>query len=141
MGFQIRILDEQFGKTKLSIFELDHPTETLTVRELITRRVEEEVARVNSTFADPKRIEPQHRMFLAGITGTSPEALLNGNSKSARRKPIDPRPAVKTALKAFEAGRYYILFNDQQVEHLEHQIKLTSKSQAVFLRLTPLVGG
>lgn len=141
MGFQIRILDEQFGKTKLSIFDLQHPSETLTVRELITRRVEEEVARVNFQANDPDRIKSEHRMFLAGLTGRSPEALLNGDSQRTRRKPIDPVPAVATALKAFIAGRYYILFNDQQVEHLDDFVKLTPDSEAVFLRLTPLVGG
>lgn len=141
MGYQIRILDEQFGKTKLSIFDLDYPTETISVRNLITRRVEEEVARVNSMKKDPDRIKAEHRMFLAGLTKHSPEALLNADSRPKRSKLINPASAVAVALKAFKAGRYYILFNDQQVEHLDDIVTLTPESEAVFLRLTPLVGG
>jgi len=141
MGYQIRILDEQFGKTKLSIFKLDYPTEMISVRDLITHRVEEEVARVNSMKKNPSRIKAEHRMFLAGLTKQSPEALLNADSRPTRSKLINPVSAVAVALKAFEAGRYYILFNDQQVEHLDDIVTLTSESEAVFLRLTPLIGG
>ena len=139
MGISIQIIDEQFGKTKTPIFEIDFPTERITVRDLITRRVEEEVALVNAqNFKQKKTL--QERMFLAGITNRAPETLLNQDTPK-RRKEIDPISAVKTALKAFKAGRYFLLINDQQIEDMDKTIELTPKTEAVFLRLTPLVGG
>lgn len=141
MGINIRITDEVFGKTKLSIFELNYPSEMVTIREVITRRVEEEVARVNHRKKDPVRIKAEHRMFLAGLTKTSPEILLNPKPKDRRGKPIHAPTAIRTALEAFRLGRYFILYNDKQYENLDDQITLTPDSEVVFLQLTPLIGG
>lgn len=139
MGINVRITDEIFGKSKLSIFELSYPSEKVTIREIITRRVEEEVARVNYKKQDPDRIKAEHRMFLAGLTKISPEVLLNADIK--RKKPVNSVSAVKTALQAFEAGRFFVFFNDNQYETLEAKVTLTPNSEIIFLRLTPLMGG
>lgn len=139
MGISIQIIDEYFGKSKTPVFEINFPAETVTVRELITRRVEEEVAQVNAQkFKKKKNL--QERMFLAGITNRAPETLLNAD-KPKRHKMIDPVQAVDTAVKAFMAGRYFLLINDKQIEDIDKAIELTPETQAVFLRLTPLVGG
>ena len=79
-------------------------------------------------------------MFLAGITNRAPETLLNADTPK-RHKMIDPVAAVNTALKAFEAERYFVLINDTQIETLNEVIVITPETEAVFLRLTPLVGG
>lgn len=141
MGISIRITDEHFGKSKLSIFELEYPSEDVTIREIITRRVEEEVSRVTQMQRNPDIIKTEHRMFLAGLTKLSPELLLNQDSIAKRRTPIDVAAAVNTAHKAFEAGNYFVLFDDIQYENLDEKIKLTSNSEVIFLRLTPLQGG
>jgi len=139
MGISIQIVDEYFGKSKTPVFEINFPTETITIRDLITRRVEEEVAQVNAQrFKQKKSL--QERMFLAGITNRAPETLLNAD-KPKRHKMIDPVAAVRTALKAFEASRYFLLINDQQIEEIDKVVDLTPQTEAVFLRLTPLVGG
>ncbi|NNC37918.1 MAG: hypothetical protein EX271_09035 [Acidimicrobiales bacterium] len=141
MGVSVRIVDEHFGKSKLSIFDLQYPSDTVTMRELITRRVEEEVAQVNHMKRNPDRIKAEHRMFLAGLTRRSPEVLLNPDAGGKKGKPVDAAAAVKTALKAFDAGSFFVLFNDKQYENLDDQIVLTPNSEVVFLRLTPLIGG
>jgi len=139
VGVSIQIIDEFFGKSKTPVFEISFPSETVTVRDLITRRVEDEVAQINAQkFVQKKSL--QERMFLAGITNRAPETLLNAD-KPKRHRMIDPVEAVKTALKAFSTGRYFLLINDQQIEDLDKTIKITPKTEAVFLRLTPLVGG
>jgi len=115
------------------------PTTICQQHDLITRRVEDEVAQINAQkFVQKKSL--QERMFLAGITNRAPETLLNAD-KPKRHRMIDPVEAVKTALKAFSTGRYFLLINDQQIEDLDKTIKITPKTEAVFLRLTPLVGG
>jgi len=142
MGISVRIIDEQFGKAKTPIFDILYPQDSLTVRDFITRRVEEEVAHVNSMKRDPDRIEAEHRMFLAGLTKMSPEVLLNGSLKKRRGKsPIDVKKAVNTALKAFKKGEYFLLYDNKQVEDLDTTLLLKPDSEAVFLRLTPLIGG
>ena len=57
--------------------------------------------------------------------------------------PVRPsgRQAVNTALKSFVKGEYFLLYNDKQVEDLNDTILLKPDSEAVFLRLTPLIGG
>lgn len=141
MGINVRIVDEHFGKSKLSIFNLQYPSETATIREIITRRVEEEVARVTHMKQNPQHIKVEHRMFLAGLTKLSPEVLLNKDSVAKRGKSIDVPQAVKTALRAFETRKYFVLFNDVQYEKLDQEITLTPDSEVTFLRLTPLQGG
>lgn len=139
MGISIQIVDEYFGKSKTPVFEISFPTETITIRNLIIRRVEDEVAQVNAQkFVQKKSL--QERMFLAGITNRAPETLLNADTPK-RHKMIDPVAAVNTALKAFEAERYFVLINDTQIETLNEVIVITPETEAVFLRLTPLVGG
>lgn len=141
MGVMVHVVDEHFGKSKLSIFDLQYPSEITTIREIITRRVEEEVAHVSHMKENPQHIKAEHRMFLAGLTKQSPEVLLNQNSAKKRRKPIDVFSAVNTALKAFNNKKYFVLFNDVQYENLDDEITLTPNSEVIFLRLTPLQGG
>lgn len=139
MGVSIQIIDECFGKSKTPVFEISFPAETITIRDLITRRVEDEVAQVNAQKSSHKK-SMQERMFLAGITNRAPETLLNADEPK-RHKRIDPVAAVQTALKAFKAGRYFLLINDEQIEEIDKAIVLTPQTEAIFLRLTPLVGG
>lgn len=141
MGINIRITDEHFGKSKLSIFEIEYPSEDVTIREIITRRVEEEVARVTHAQQNTNHIKAEHRMFLAGLTKLSPEVLLNQVSMTKQRKLIDVASAVKTAFEAFNAGKYFVLVNDFQYENLNDKVKLTPNTEVIFLRLTPLQGG
>jgi hypothetical protein len=102
MGISVRIIDEQFGKTKTPILDILYPQESITVRDFITRRVEEEVAQINSNNRSEKMIRAEHRMFLAGLTKMSPEVLLNDSvKKRSGKKPIDARQAVRPS------GRQY----------------------------------
>lgn len=141
MGISVRIIDEQFGKAKTPIFDILYPTESLTVRDFITRRVEKEVAHVNSMKRDPERISAEHRMFLAGLTKMSPEILLNGKSKNPARKFVDVHRAVDLALLSYMKGEYFLIYDNKQVEDLNEILLLKPDSEAVFLRLTPLIGG
>jgi len=100
-----------------------------------------QVAHVNSMKRDPDRIGQEHRMFLAGLTKMSPEILLNGKRKRPNRKMVDVRRAVDLALKSFMKGEYFLLYDNKQVEDLNETLLLKPDSEAVFLRLTPLIGG
>jgi hypothetical protein len=54
---------------------------------------------------------------------------------------VDELGAVENALQAFKDGFYLVFIDDRQQEDLEGLVSLTDRSELLFLRLTPLVGG
>jgi hypothetical protein len=54
---------------------------------------------------------------------------------------VDELGAVENALQAFKDGFYLVFIDDRQQEDLEEIVALTDRSELLFLRLTPLVGG
>jgi hypothetical protein len=54
---------------------------------------------------------------------------------------VDELGAVENALQAFKDGFYLVFIDDRQQEDLEELVVLTDRSELLFLRLTPLVGG
>jgi hypothetical protein len=129
----LTIIDETATGSVLARLELEIAQETLTVRELITRRVQQEVAEYN---------ERQTGTFRGLVQPTDSERLLNGESYRLRHlKLIDAEEQVYRALQAFQQNGFFLLVNDRQVESLDEVIWLGAGASASFLKLTPLVGG
>ena len=125
--------DETATGSVLSRLELEISQEMLTVRELISRRVQQEVAAHNSG---------QAAVFQGLVQPTDSERLLNGSGYRLRHtKQIDAEQQVYQALHAFENNGFFLLVNDRQVESLDEEIWLGEGATASFLKLTPLVGG
>ena len=141
MGISIQIIDEQFGKARIPAFEIEYPRDTISIEELITRRVKEEVAGINALRSEHGNSLPTYRMFLAGLKSDSAEVILNPDDNRQRSKPVDPVPAIKTAIEAFKRGEYFVILNGLQVNNLSETINLNSQNEAIFLKLTPLAGG
>jgi len=95
--------------------------EEITVRELITRRVAEEVREHNRAPAD--------RAFSGLVRPVHP----------GRR--IDPERQRDAALAAFAGNGFFVLVGDRQVEDLDEVIRLELHTEVSFVRLVPLVGG
>ena len=110
---------------------LDFLTEEITVRELIERRVYEEVQTYNTQ-------KPGY--FKGLVQPTDAEATLNGYRLRTRRE-IDWRAQAKKALDAFQHNGFLILVGDRQVERLDERIRLELQTPVTFLRLVPLIGG
>jgi hypothetical protein len=127
------IHDETPGSTGAegADFTLDFLTEEITVRELIERRVYEEVQAYNTA-------KPGY--FRGLVQPTDAEATLNGYRLRTRRE-IDWRAQVKKALDAFQHNGFLILVGDQQVVSLDERIRLELETPVTFLRLVPLIGG
>lgn len=127
------IRDETPGSAaaKGSDFTLDFLTEEITVRELIERRVYEEVQAYNTS-------KPGY--FKGLVQPTDAEATLNGYRLRTRRE-IDWRAQVKKALDAFQHNGFLVLVGDRQVVSLDDRIRLELETPVTFLRLVPLVGG
>ncbi|WP_223649765.1 hypothetical protein [Hymenobacter psoromatis] len=129
----LTILDETATGSILTRLELEITQEILTVRELITQRVHQEVAAYNAH---------QNGVFRGLIQPTDSERLLNGDTYRLRHaKQIDAEQQVYRALTAFQQNGFFLLVNNRQAETLEEEIWLGAGATASFVKLTPLVGG
>lgn len=127
----LTILDETASGSIISRLELEIAQETLTVRDLIARRVHDEVATYN---------ERQTGVFHGLVQPTDSERTLNGY-KVRPAKLIDAEKQVYRALEAFQQNGFFLLVNDRQVESLDEEVWLGDGATASFVKLTPLVGG
>ena len=131
MAAALRIYDEIPGAARRAGVILRLASERVTAREVIRRRVEEEVAAFNATKDD---------VFQGLVQPSESERLLNG-FKLRKRRPLDVEQQVAVALEAFAKNGFVLLFDDRQLEDLDEVVIVTPESSATFLRLVPLVGG
>lgn len=127
----LTIQDETATGGILNRLELEIGQETLTVRELIAQRVQQEVAAYNARQSD---------VFHGLVQPTDSERVLNGY-RLRTHKLIDAEEQLYRALEGFQQNRYFVLVNDRQVETLDEEIWLGTGATASFIKLTPLVGG
>lgn len=127
----IVISDELLNGTITNQFEISLESDSLTVRDLITKRVSIEIDNYN------KRL-PQY--FNGLIEPKEAERTLNGY-KLKPKQLIDVEKQVYIALDAFQKNGFFVLVDNEQLEELEQQVVLKSTSKISFVKLTPLVGG
>ncbi len=134
MDTLVRLVDETPSGVITEALTLRLIGESITVRELIRRRVEAEVTLHNADRAEASRDSD------AWATLVTPEAerTLNGDRV---RKPVDPEQQVRIAHEAFRRNGFFVLFQDRQVESLDDEVLLSGDATVSFLRLMPLVGG
>ena len=131
MAATVAIRDETTSGALVHAFTLDFLTEEITVRELIERRVYEEVQEYN-------RAAPGY--FRGLVQPVDAEATLNGY-KLRQRRQIDWEQQRDRALEAFERNGFFVIVGDRQVERLDERIRLELGTEVTFLKLVPLVGG
>ena len=127
----LTIVDETASGSVISRLELEIAQEMLPVRDLIARRVHDEVATYN---------EGQTGVFRGLVQPTDSERVLNGYQMRPA-KLIDAEKQVYRALEAFQQNGFFLLVNDRQVESLDEEVWLGDGATASFVKLTPLVGG
>jgi hypothetical protein len=130
----ITIVDESTGGGKHS-WTLDVLDETLNARELIRRRVYQEVTEYNAR---------QSGVFHGLVQPTGAERILNGNRTGYRLsggRRLDWEAQYEKAVDAFSRRGYILLVDDRQVIELDAPVELHAGSEVTFLRLVPLVGG
>jgi wobble nucleotide-excising tRNase len=132
MTATLTVRDETATGAVLHQRTLDFLDEDVTVRELITRRVQEEVREYNRT-AD-------RAMFVGLVQPTDAEAALNGYRMRTRRE-LSWERQRDAALAAFRANGFFVLVGDRQVESLDERIHIGLGTEVSFVKLVPLVGG
>ena len=128
---QIRTLDQSTAGMRIEGPSLSLPSAVVTIRELITFRVQNEVERYN--WEKPEK-------YYGLVQPTDVETVLNGPSKRAF-KPIQVDKQIEAALQAFEKQRIIVLTPKGQAESLDDTVSLFDGDEVSFLRLVPLVGG
>ena len=132
MTATLTVRDETATGTVLNQRTLDFLDEHVTVRELITRRVQEEVREYNRAA--------ERGVFVGLVQPTDAEAALNGYRMRTRRE-LSWERQRDAALAAFQANGFFVLVDDRQVESLDERIRVGVGTEVSFIKLVPLVGG
>ena len=136
MSITITIRDESTSGDVYHEQPLEFPSEHITARELIRERVYQEVQDFNRKQGDA--------IFRGLVQPTDTERVLNGGPQEYRLKKhrdIDWKQQFENAITAFSRNGFFILVDNQQVEDLDQQFEISSKTQINYVKLTMRVGG
>lgn len=114
-----------------------HGGEHVTLRQLITRIVTEEVEGFHKRQAEQQLF----RVLTAEQIAEGKEAGRIDPAAKAYRQTVLRETAVRTALQAFEDGLYFVFIDDDQKESLDETVLLAADSTLKFIRLVALAGG
>lgn len=116
----VTIVDETAIGERSAPWRMEVGDGTLTLRELIRRRILQGLGR-----ADP----------------ADPDGLLHDGLGAGAARRVDAQDRVVRAWEAFSRNGFVVLVDDRQVEDLDAKIDLHDGTRVTFLKLVPLVGG
>ncbi|MGN9776981.1 hypothetical protein ACTMS0_14640 [Micromonospora sp. H33] len=126
----VRFVDETTSGARDEAWHLEIFEERLPLRELIRRRVFQEVAEHTR----------QPEVFRGLVQPGGTERTLNGYRMRERRR-VDAEEQFARAVEAFIRNGFVVLVDDRQVEELDVEVDLRAGTEVCFLKLVPLVGG
>ncbi len=139
----VTFVDETTSGDRAEGWGLEIAEERLTLRELIRRRVFQEVAEFNartSTRTSTHVTAHTPDVFHGLVQPADTDRVPNGYALRRRRR-IDPEAQTDLALRAFAGNGFLVLVGDRQVTELDEQIDLMLGAEVTFLKLVALVGG
>jgi hypothetical protein len=131
MTLALKIVDQTLGVHPPVVRQLRLASERVTLRELLARRIEDEVAALNAAGHDP--ITPL-------VVPTDWEQRLNDKQPKPRTV-VDAAKQLAAAIEAFERTRILVVVDRRQVIDLDEPLTITPDSEVRFIKLVPLVGG
>jgi len=131
MATAVTIHDEGTSGGRIRSFKLHLAAERITVRELIERRITQEVEEYN-------RAQPEY--FQGLVQPTDAERVLNGYRLRQKRM-LDAAEQRAKAIRAFGRAGFFVLVDDRQVDGLDEEILIRPGTEVRFVKLVPLVGG
>ncbi len=170
MTMLLDVFDQRPGTARELSHRLDLPTERITARELLRRRVIADIAAHNakeSAIATANLVEyrsevERHAARFADwknvwlVTPGGVERALNGDRgdygpKEAAKPALPPPPPAanvldseaytREAFHAFERNGFFMIFDGRQVTDLDEVLTVERDSALTFVRLVQLVGG
>jgi hypothetical protein len=130
MSIALKIVDQTPGTHPPVVRQLYLASERITLRELLIRRIEEEVDALNT---GDDAIRPL-------VAPTERERQLNGEPARRERK-LDAARQLDAAIKAFQRTRILVVVDRRQVLDLDEELTVTPGTEVRFIKLVPLVGG
>ena len=131
MATALTIHDEGTSGGRIRSFKLHLAAERISVRDLIERRVTQEVEEYN-------RAQPEY--FQGLVQPTDAERVLNGYRLRQKRM-LDAAEQRAKAIEAFQRSGFFVLVDDRQLDRLEDEIADRPDTEVRFVKLVPLVGG
>jgi hypothetical protein len=130
MSLTISIFDESNGGPRRDRGAIEWPTASITLREIIRTRVQNEVEIYN---------QQGHTRFQGLIQPEEAERLLNGVRPSICVMNADEQYAK--AIATFERQGFVVLIGERQIHDLDEPLEIQPQAEVTFLRLVPLIGG
>lgn len=127
----VSFIDETTAGDRRAAWHLEIFEERLALREVIRRRVFQEVAEYNAA-------QPEY--FTGLVQPGDAERTLNGYRMKRRRR-VDAEEQFAKAIEAFGRNGFLVLVDNRQVEDLDAELDLRMGTEITFLKLVPLVGG
>ena len=128
---QVIVADTTASGQETARLLLDDVPSPILLRDLITCRVREEVARFNARPA---------ALFSGLVQPTGSEWTLDGYALRQPRT-LDWQQQAETALEAFRHNGFFVFIGDRQAGDLGEKLALSATDVVSFVRLIPLVGG
>ncbi len=132
MNLAVNIIDTNTSGKETKKFKLRLVSETMTVEELISRRVRAEVKKFNK--------EPDTH-FLGLVPPTWAEKSLNSRKTKKSFPKMDAEKQVATAIESFKRNGFFLFVDNEQYENKDDNVTLTHNSTVEFIRLVQLTGG
>lgn len=128
---RVVVMDATTSGEQTARLLLEGVSSPIRLRDLISYRVREEVARYNAGPA---------LRFNGLVQPTDSEWALNGYEL---RKPrvLDWHAQAEAALSAFARNGFFVFVGDRQVDDLDEELTLAEADVITFIRLVPLAGG
>ena len=117
--------------------EFSSDGEPLTLRDLITRIVCEEVRQFKDRQARRRLVQVLSAKEIEA--GAAKGKIISGGSNLDQN--VDEEEAIGVALQAFEDGLYLVIIDDHEYRQLDAEVFLRPESRITFLRLIMLAGG
>lgn len=131
MEISVKVQNSNMGAIT-SEFKIVTSSTAITVKELITEKVKQEVAIHNQKVEESFQVIGEN---------TNYEQTINQKQNRSKPVPADFERECYIAFDAFAKNRFFVLVNDKQYMNLEEPIPVESIIEVLFLKLTPLTGG
>jgi hypothetical protein len=127
----VMFVDETTGGGRTCQWSMEVAEELVTLRQLIRRRIYQEVAEFNSAGT----------AIFRGLVQPSPAERTRDGYRLRPGHRIDPDEQFARAVEAFDRNGFVVLARDHQILSLDEEIDLTGVAELTFLKLVALVGG
>jgi hypothetical protein len=127
----VMFVDETTGGGRTGEWGMEVAEEWVTLRELIRRRIDQEVAEFNAAGT----------AIFHGLVQPSPAERTPDGYRLRPGRRVDPDEQFARAVEAFGRNGFVVLAHDHQVLSLDEEIDLAGDAELTFLKLVPLVGG